>query len=290
MTIALLIKVNDGLVVASDSATTLSMRLPDGGEAVANTYNNANKVFNLHKALPIGAMTWGLGNIGPVSIATLAKDLRRRYTGGDRAHADWSIDPESYDMGSVASRAQEFLYDERYCGQYGPGAVDAGIAAPQLGFLVAGYSSDSDEPQAFVLEVNGPGSVQLTEVLAGDTGASWWGQPEAIARFLGGMSLAVPNALVNLNVGLGPDEARAVASAVQQQINPQMVSPAMPIQDAIDLAEFLVHLTIQYVRFSPGPPTVGGPIEIATITKHEGLKWVRRKHYFESRLNPVAGG
>jgi hypothetical protein len=60
----------------------------------------------------------------------------------------------------------------------------------------------------------------------------------------------------------------------------------MPIQDAIDLAHFLVDATIQFVRFSPGSPTVGGPIEIATITKHEGFKWVARKHYFESRLNP----
>jgi hypothetical protein len=64
----------------------------------------------------------------------------------------------------------------------------------------------------------------------------------------------------------------------------------MPIQDAIDLAEYLVHTTIQYVRFSPGEPVVGGPIEIATITKHEGFKWIRRKHFFEARLNPSYEG
>jgi hypothetical protein len=47
-----------------------------------------------------------------------------------------------------------------------------------------------------------------------------------------------------------------------------------------------VYATIQYVRFTPGFPTVGGPIEIATITKHEGFKWVKRKHFFDTRLNP----
>lgn len=61
----------------------------------------------------------------------------------------------------------------------------------------------------------------------------------------------------------------------------------MPIQDAIDLVEFLVDLTIKYSQFSPGATTVGGPIEIAAITKHEGFKWVRRKHYFTSELNPA---
>ena len=26
--------------------------------------------------------------------------------------------------------------------------------------------------------------------------------------------------------------------------------------------------------------TVGGPVEVAVITKHEGFKWVQRKHFF----------
>jgi hypothetical protein len=60
----------------------------------------------------------------------------------------------------------------------------------------------------------------------------------------------------------------------------------MPIQDAIELAEFLVHTAIMFSRFTPGPQAVGGPIEIAAITKHEGFKWIRRKHYFHSEFNP----
>lgn len=35
----------------------------------------------------------------------------------------------------------------------------------------------------------------------------------------------------------------------------------------------------------PGANTVGGPIELAAITKHEGFKWVTRKHYFDEQLN-----
>jgi hypothetical protein len=65
-----------------------------------------------------------------------------------------------------------------------------------------------------------------------------------------------------------------------------IVFPPMPIQDAIDLAEFLVHASIMYSRFSPGAPVVGGPIEIAAITKHEGFKWIKRKYYYDRKLNP----
>src|SRR3984893_10447664 len=50
---------------------------------------------------------------------------------------------------------------------------------------------------------------------------------------------------------------------------------AMPIQDAVDLARFLVEATISFVKFSVArPKTVGGPIGIAAITKHEGLSLV----------------
>lgn len=65
-----------------------------------------------------------------------------------------------------------------------------------------------------------------------------------------------------------------------------LVEAPMPIQDAIDLSEFLVHTTAMFTRFKRGAATVGGPVESAAITKHEGFRWVRRKHYFDQTLNP----
>ena len=59
-----------------------------------------------------------------------------------------------------------------------------------------------------------------------------------------------------------------------------LIHDAMPIQDAIDLAKFLVDLTKNFVRFNPGAQVVGGPVDIAAITKHEGFKWVNRKQYY----------
>jgi hypothetical protein len=282
VTIALLIKVHDGVVLAADSATTLTAAQPDGSTAIVNIYNNANKVFNLHKKLPVGAMTWGLGNIGPASISTLSKDLRAKFHG---VNADpWTLDEEAYEIQDVASKAAKFLYDDRFLPLHQH--VDE-AHKPELGYLVGGYSSDAGEPSVFVVSTTGPDAGRPVELLAGDTGAFWWGQPEAITRILTGVSLDTATALSNLGVPAG--QAQQTAIAIQQQVQTQLVVPAMPIQDAIDLAEFLVHATIQYVRFSPGGATVGGPIEIATITKHEGFKWVTRKHYFQAGLNPASG-
>ena len=280
MTIALVIKVADGIVIAADSATTLAQMSPDGQPVVANIYNNANKVFNLHKALPIGAMTWGLGNIGESSISTLSKDLRRRFHGDDTGHKDWALQKEAYAIDEVAQRAHEFLYSERYEPVAGSGEQPESL---RLGFLIAGYSSDENVPHVYMLNP-GSASPEPVEVLAGETGAAWWGQPEAIARIMNGMSLDTPLALQSL--GLAPAVADQAAADLMGQVRASLVAPAMPIQDAIDLACFLVDATIQFVRFSPGSPTVGGPIDVATITKHEGFRWVRRKHFFEARLNP----
>lgn len=33
------------------------------------------------------------------------------------------------------------------------------------------------------------------------------------------------------------------------------------------------------------PETIGGAVELAAITKHEGFKWVARKHYYTTEFN-----
>ncbi|AND70214.1 hypothetical protein ATSB10_27600 [Dyella thiooxydans] len=64
-----------------------------------------------------------------------------------------------------------------------------------------------------------------------------------------------------------------------------LINGAMPIQDAVDMVHYLIEVTCGYVRFSPGPSTVAKPIDLAAITKHNGFKWVARKHYYPAGLN-----
>ncbi|KUO76255.1 MAG: hypothetical protein APF81_03475 [Desulfosporosinus sp. BRH_c37] len=59
----------------------------------------------------------------------------------------------------------------------------------------------------------------------------------------------------------------------------------MPIQDGIDLLDYLVQTAKDYYKYVPGSQTVGGPTEITAITKHEGFNWVKRKHFYSKELN-----
>jgi hypothetical protein len=287
VTIALVVKVNDGYVLASDSATTFATFGPAGEVTVQNIYNNANKIFNLYKGLPISLMTWGLGNIGLASISTLAKDLRARFTGGS---GDWKLQADSYNMAAIAEQVRKFFYDEHY-EPYADAAKENGEDPTQLGLSLAGYGTGEDQPEIFELNLSPDGCAGPTAILDTEpAGAAWWGQFEAISRLLNGVSVFVPQALINLEKAQDETEAVAFAQDIADQVRVGIVGAAMPIQDAIDLAEFLVRVTIGFVRFCPGHPTVGGPIEIAAVTKHEGFRWVQRKHYYDAELNPPTTG
>ena len=99
MSIVVTVKINDGIVMACDSATTFSN---EAGLPI-KIYNNANKAFNLVKGLPIGGMACGAGGIGASSIATLTKDLRSRLAGEDKSRAEWKLPPD-YTIEFVAAR------------------------------------------------------------------------------------------------------------------------------------------------------------------------------------------
>ena len=70
---------------------------------------------------------------------------------------------------------------------------------------------------------------------------------------------------------------------------------AQPIIDAIrflpkdqlaHVASSLVNLNSFQKRMSLHPETVGGPIDVAVISKGDGFVWIERKHYFRKDLNP----
>jgi hypothetical protein len=59
----------------------------------------------------------------------------------------------------------------------------------------------------------------------------------------------------------------------------------MPKPEMARMAEALVNLTSIKRRVTRGFETVGGPIDVAVISKADGFVWVKRKHYFTPELN-----
>jgi hypothetical protein len=74
----------------------------------------------------------------------------------------------------------------------------------------------------------------------------------------------------------------------RHHIDPVMkVVTILPKDELASMAEALVSLTSLKRRMTIGEQeTVGGPIDVAVISKGDGLIWVKRKHYFHKDLNP----
>lgn len=60
----------------------------------------------------------------------------------------------------------------------------------------------------------------------------------------------------------------------------------LPIDELAHVAQSLVNLNSFQKRMSLGPETVGGPVDVAVISKGDGFIWIERKHYFKPELNP----
>ena len=60
----------------------------------------------------------------------------------------------------------------------------------------------------------------------------------------------------------------------------------LPKEELASMAEALINLTSLKRRVSLDQETVGGPIDIAIISKGDGFVWIKRKHYFDPALNP----
>ena len=272
MTVCVAVKVHDCIVFAADSAVSLQSSNGQGRLSIDNVWAHGAKVFNLHRELPLVAMTAGIASFGSASVSNLAKDLRIELTKG--------LDKDNYSIGLVAKLASDF-----FSIHYNNLAVKP--ANPHLfEFWIGGYGVQLESGEIWKVEirdgvVNPPMRLAEPQV---DRQLIWGGQIEAISRVILGHSALLPEFLKGHGVS-----DQVIMDAQKAFLTP-LVDPTMPVQDAINLADFLVDISKKYSTFLPGANVVGGDTDIATVTKHEGFRWIRRKYYYPRTLNPKETG
>ncbi len=267
MTVIVSVKINDGIIMAADSA---------GSMASGQVYTHANKVTNLCEGLPIGAMSTGSGGVGNESVETLLKDLRRRFSGLDPTCTEWRIDPQTYTMEHVATRLRAFLFDEKAAVCPDPTSIQVRLC---------GYSAGRPLAEVWEVNLSETACAPPRQIMGEDSfGVLWDGQYEALNRLVLGLGFEFGSALQRH--GVSAAKAKHLQEKLVEDLYTTLAVPAMPIQDAIDLARFLVETTIGFIRFSVFvPKSVGGAVTIAAITKHEGFRWVQRKVPYPAELN-----
>ena len=82
-----------------------------------------------------------------------------------------------------------------------------------------------------------------------------------------------------------------ISQAIFNEMRERFTNPilnivaSLPKDELADMAETLVSITSFMRRVSSDLETVGGPIDVAVISKKDGFIWIKRKHYFQPEKN-----
>jgi len=259
MTIIASVKVRDGLVLATDSMTTIQATIDEAGhKAVIKTYSNAKKLFHIGDA-PIGAMIYGIGNIGQRSIEGLMFDFGSKELP--------KLDKGKRGNVQEVAKALFDYFGNLYQAEFANIALEQKMRDFRFGIFVAGCSIDKPfvEEWEFLL----PRDDKVKQVRP-DTvfGASWRGIDLPFTRLLKGFDPRIGQKL--REGGVADDIVKGALESWKANI----AYDGMPVQDAIDLAVFIVKTTIGFVSFEIGAPSCGGPLQVASVLPDGTFRWI----------------
>ena len=261
MTIIASVKVRDGLVLATDSMTTIQGTIDEAGhKAVIKTYSNAKKLFHIGDA-PIGAMIFGIGNIGQRSIEGLMFDFSTKELP--------KLSQEEKENVKEVAKVLFGYFSNLYNGEFAGVPQEQKLRDFRFGVFVAGCSTGKPfvEEWEFLL----PKDKRVRQVRSDTTfGASWRGIDLPFTRLLKGFD---PRSRTKLK------EHGVAEDVIKESLESWKASIAydgMPVQDAINLAVFIVKTTIGLVSFEIGAPSCGGPLQVASILPDGTFKWIAK--------------
>lgn len=134
-----------------------------------------------------------------------------------------------------------------------------------------------------------PGLKRVNEKYLGDI---FQKLPDVIAGAIKGLQKekkdVITSALRKVSKSLYSDYHQRIEKYKQDKyIHPVIsVVSILPKDELASMAESLVNLTMFKQKVSIGAETVGGPIDVAIISKGDGFVWIKRKFYFDKELNP----
>jgi hypothetical protein len=188
---------------------------------------------------------------------------------------------------------------------------------PKTGLVFAGYGDQEYFPHSIAIEVQCRifGTLKykfISESIIDDNNSGYmeaFAQREMVKRFMEGVDpnydAMLKSFFYEILKGLlsnQPDqqlvddiiteiqtefENRSKAYRQEKFIDPIVsVIRFLPKDELAVVAETLINLTSFKRRISPESETVGGPIDVAVISKGDGFIWIKRKHYFDKDKNP----
>lgn len=275
MSLGIAFKGSEGLVLAADSRVTLTgQKKQNGGQSllVPATFDNATKLllFSGESHCHVAAVTYGVGALGQVSPRT-AQSFMSEFDD----HLDDTFEKRAT-VSEYANEISKFFMEQWNDTDMPPAKEWIARNQPGMTFLVAGF--DKDDLYGKVFEVVVPNAPKPKQWYPTDKefGIVFGGQSNIAQRLLNGFDNGLLDTVANfakLDSGqrepLGDTLRAAYGSGIPYQF--------LPLQDCVDLSITLIRTTAAFQRWMIDVRGVGGPIDVATITREKGVNPIQYK-------------
>jgi hypothetical protein len=143
-------------------------------------------------------------------------------------------------------------------------------------FVVGGYDKDAAYGKVFLFQI--PGESKLDEQQPGETnfGMTWGGQLEIASRLVHGFDPRLTS-IVGKELNIDNKAIEKLHGTLRKHLQFPIPYQVLPLQDCVDLALFLIRTTMVAQRLAIGVRGVGGPIDVAVVTRTEGLHYIQQK-------------
>ena len=297
------------IALAADSAVTVEHA--GGGSKI---FQAANKIFALSPLAPVGILVYGSAAYMGIPWETLIKEYRRIH--GMETHDRLEGYASNFRQFLVAETPTYLDYPSDFSIDAQSGIVIAGFGSLELLPSWCQIIVQDDGTELRIIEID-PVEVDPVEQRAV---VQAFAQSDMIAQFMEGSApeydkivigmfsryldqysnnivSLIPQSL-SINTDALRDQMKKYNASIAESINESLgrirqehargivgVVASLPKEDLAGMAEALVDLTSLKRRVSLEAETVGGPTDVAVITKGDGMVWIKRKQYFPPELN-----
>ena len=261
MSLGVVIKGPEGIVLAADSRVTLEAQRA-GAPPLPVNFDNATKLLSFSKPHNfVGAVTYGAAVIGVRTANSFIPEFEQKVLAGKAER----LNVEEY------SRELQGFFTERW-----KDSMPTDYTGPSMTFVIGGYDKDAAYGRVFLLEI--PGDSKPAEQNPGDTnfGMTWGGQLEIASRLIHGFDPALLD-IVTQELHLDQEQGQKLYGTLRKRLQFPIPFQVLPLQDCVDLATFLIRATMVAQRLAIQVRGVGGPIDVAIVTRTEGLTYVQQK-------------
>ena len=256
MSLGIVVKGPEGIVLAADTRITLTAQQP-GGHPLNVNFDNATKFLTFDKPHNfIAAVTYGAAVIGKRTAHSFIPEL----------------EPELEDSRLLVSEYAKRL-SAFFQARWKEASMPDAPAANPMTFIVGGYDANAPYGAVFLFDV--PNNPDPKPQNANDFGMTLGGQHQIALRIIQGYDPSVL-AMIADHLKLDNSQVKEVEHKLRQ-LQHTIPFDVLALQDCVDLASFVVRTTITAQDLAIGLRGVGGMIEVASITRLEGLKWVQKK-------------